>query len=871
MKTSGKVIVTFCFVASICVVGYLSLFFNALLYADTFSFNFGTLMSALWVTGGFPYKLFLFFTLLFVAIGVLLLKIGAGGSLTTKITSNMNYKRSNTDTHGSAHEAEEKEYQDMALLQKPEDAYGTIFGAKEEGKTLLVSNYNMMEGVNNQNVMVIGAAGGGKTTTYVYNYIFQAMRRRESLIITDTKSEIYRTMAAYARANGYIVRTLNLKNFEKSDGWDALSTCIKDNWADDAELFSKTVILNVTSGKNQTDIYTAGPQSLLKALLLRVKLGNDFSNDQPVVAAIEELPTDRSQLGIEVVGRKTMQSVYKLLQHPDGFTFLEEFFSREVLERTGSMGAYGPYMSFKQASPNLLGNLVSNLSIQLQTLQSPIVQQVLSTDDIDLELPGKRPCMYFCLFPDNHDTYKFIVSLFFSMLYIKLSDYADDQPENRLPVPVNFLLDEFPHIGFLPDWEKKLGTSRGRSINISMISQDLPLLQNRYDLLYKSILGNCAVWISVGSNDMDSAKLLSERIGNTTVKTMTESRSGTASILGSSVSTSTGESSRPLMAPDEVFKVERDESLVIFQRKNPVKYKKFIFTKHPDFQKMPRDENGKPIESYIKDLPNFGTEERKAFNEKNLKDADEYLKKYPLPTLDQRKAFYREHCEPYHKKQAFNPKTMNLQSWLNGLADKLDGKESNDDGIASPSNDTNSSPVVEFEDLGRFYVVEDEETLGSEENEALENFSQSQDLTDESLDDTREPEEDDSGAANSDDRSGSDLHNENTSSSSDGNNQEDGDDQSGDQDQPDEKDQTSSEKDGKEDEHGSKEDSGRPSSEEQKNKLNNLVNNGKNNRNRSSKKNKNGKKQDNRQNKTQDHSLNSFSFDKKDVEPKQSS
>ena len=214
---------------------------------------------------------------------------------------------------------------------------------------------------------------------------------------------------------------------------------------------------------------------------------------------------------------------------------------------------------------------------------------------------------------------------------------------------------------------------------------------------------------------------------------------------------------------------------------------------------------------------------------------------------------------------------MNLQSWLNGLADKLDGKESNDDGIASPTNDIHTSPVVEFEDLGRFYVVEDEDTLGSEENEALENFSQSQDLTDEILDDTREPEVGNSGAANSDDHSGSDLQDQNSPSLSDVNNQEDNDDQPGNQDHPDEKDPSPSEKDGKEEENSSKEVSGKPSSEEQKNKLNNLVNNGKNNRNRSSKKNKNGKKQDNRQNKTQDHSLNSFSFDKKDVEPKQSS
>ena len=152
-------------------------------------------------------------------------------------------------------------------------------------------------------------------------------------------------------------------------------------------------------------------------------------------------------------------------------------------------------MSFKQGSPNLRGNLITNLSVQLQLLQSDLVKTVLSTDGIDLELPGKEPTALFCLFPDNHDTYRFVVSLFFSMLFTRLADLADRNTTNgrRLDVPVNFLLDEFPSIGVIPDFDRKIATIRKRAMNVTMIFQDITQLQNNYRDTWVTLVSNCSI------------------------------------------------------------------------------------------------------------------------------------------------------------------------------------------------------------------------------------------------------------------------------------------------------------------------------------------------------------------------------------------
>ena len=57
----------------------------------------------------------------------------------------------------------------------------------------------------------------------------------------------------------------------------------------------------------------------------------------------------------------------------------------------------------------------------------------------------------------NQDsTYDMLATLFTSFLSIKLVRLADRTEERVLPVPISFILDEFPNIGVVPDFKKKL-------------------------------------------------------------------------------------------------------------------------------------------------------------------------------------------------------------------------------------------------------------------------------------------------------------------------------------------------------------------------------------------------------------------------------
>ncbi len=512
-------------------------------------------------------------------------------------------------SYGDSHFEDEKEYEDVAIVQPPEKAYGTILGQLDDtGKRLI--NYKMHGNRLNTHIAVFGASGSGKTFGFTKPYCYQVVKRRESVIITDPDGGLYRDMAGYFEDNGYVVRRLDFKNLHRSDGWNCLKSINPENAEIDAQIFAHAVISNLVD--DLSSIYAVGPMSLLKALILYVFLDPDKAEEE-----------------------KNIGEVYSLLKHPNGEKFLDEIFDETSISQA-QRPAIGPYRAFKQSSPNLRGNLITNLATQLQLLQNKTVCDVLSTDDIDILLPGKQPCAYFCLFPDSHYTYQFLVSLFFSMLFTRLTDYADEQENGRLPIPVNFLLDEFRAIGKLPDWDAKMSTIRKRGMNAVMIFQDLTQLQNIYADAWENILGNCSTLLALGINAGTTADTISKRIGETSIEVQTQKRVAIEAIISRFMPSSTGEGRRSLLSYEELFRLDKDECLIIFQGHNPIWAKKYPHTLHPESKKL------RTI--LPEEIPLFEDFEARARRRKaEEKRVSEYLNAHPLDKVDRS---YADVCEP---------------------------------------------------------------------------------------------------------------------------------------------------------------------------------------------------------------------------------
>ena len=493
---------------------------------------------------GFPWKMFLG-CFLFIGIGIsILMAYSASEEAGVDKMGRLFSMAIGRKTYGEAHFEDPKEYEDVAIIQHEPQAVGTILGQLDEtGRYPIVFREDKTNRAN-RHIAVIGASGCGKTYTFTKNYAFQAVKRRESLIFTDPDGGLYADMARYFMDNGYVVRRFDLHNISKSDGWNCMDSLLADpeRIGENAEIFANVIISNAGGSAG---IYESGPKSLLKALLLRVALGHDYPPE-----------------------KKNINSVHQMLKNPGGETYLDMMFDPDSLTPE-EQPCVGPYMTFKQSSPNLRGNLIVNLAADIGVMDDAKVRTLLSTPCIDMSLPGKQPCAYFCIFPDSHDTYKFIVSLFFSMLFITLINDADNNGKDRkLDVPVDFLLDEFPSIGTIPDFDRKMATIRKRAMNVCMIFQDITQLQNNYQTTWATLLSNCSTLVSLGINDEFTAKMVSSRIGDTTVNVRTNQHKAMETLLKNNEflhNWSSGEGKRALVGLDEAFKMGKNDSIIIFQ------------------------------------------------------------------------------------------------------------------------------------------------------------------------------------------------------------------------------------------------------------------------------------------------------------------
>lgn len=558
-----------------------------------------------WILGvfqyGFPFRYFLVFALLFTGL-IVYADIRMSKDL-EKDERNFFYTKNGT--YGTARLLRTpQEIKGVAKIQPPAYACGTILGQQDRsGKRLINQDIFDKSNHRNKHVAVFGASSSGKTFSYVKPFCIQSVRRRESLVITDPKGELYEDTVKYFQDSGYVVRRFDLKDLARSDGWDILAEIRGD--PDRADILAKIIWSNISSGSS-SGVFESGPVSLLKAILLRVALDDHYAENK----------------------EQNIGTAYQMLQNEQGEAFLEELFDPEKMiegrsaeEARKLKACIGPYMSYKQGSPNMRGNILITLSSLLNVFQSDLVRKVTSTNDIDLTLPGRKPCVYYCILPDMHSTYNFIGALFFSFLFLDLVDYADNSPGRRCKVPVNFLLDEFANIGSIPEFDKKLATIRSRALNVSIILQDLPQLMGRYPETYKSILSNCATYVCIGCNDEDTATFFSNRAGEATIQVRTDQHEKTEPAWNMGRKHSTGEGKRKVFTNDELMTLKMDECLIVWQALYTMRAYKYPYTSHPEASRMEsvpaadyplitdkdgrkrmRDEEEKRIEEYEKKM-----------------------------------------------------------------------------------------------------------------------------------------------------------------------------------------------------------------------------------------------------------------------------
>ena len=149
-----------------------------------------------------------------------------------------------------------------------------------------------------------------------------------------------------------------------------------------------------------------------------------------------------------------------------------------------------------------------------------------------------------------------------------------------------FILDEFANIGKIPDFDKKISTSRSRKISFSVILQNLDQLEAIYEKSYETIIGNCDTHVFLGSNSQKTVEYFSKALGEKTITHESKSKSKDKKTHSKSTSVSDQIMARALLTPDELRRFDNDKCIIFVKGVRPIKADKFYYFKKPMARKM---------------------------------------------------------------------------------------------------------------------------------------------------------------------------------------------------------------------------------------------------------------------------------------------
>ena len=201
-----------------------------------------------------------------------------------------------------------------------------------------------------------------------------------------------------------------------------------------------------------------------------------------------------------------------------------------------------------------------------------------------------RYCAYFVIISAQDSAYRFLSSLFFSLAIPQLSDYARLRCEGgRLPVLVNFCLDEYCNIGYMDGMADALNSIRGFNMSCQIVVQSLSQWQEKYPgKEWENQLATFNQTLYMGCNDNTTAKYLSEKCGKVTIS-VTNNQMPLMPLF-SPVYTSTrpysqtrSNTARELMQPDEVLRLDSRKCIAMFQGQKPALLYKLTPEELPDY------------------------------------------------------------------------------------------------------------------------------------------------------------------------------------------------------------------------------------------------------------------------------------------------
>lgn len=343
----------------------------------------------------------------------------------------------------------------------------------------------------NNNVLVVGGSGAGKTTGFVCPNLNNPSG---SFVVSDTKGQLYKKYAYKLRRKGYMVHLIDLVNPEHSFGYNPLDyiRIRKDGsvYEPDIKKLAKLLVPPLDRKEPYWENSAARYISMLIGYVMEVLPENE----------------------------RTMQSVLDLHRcygEGPGKVLLEQL--RDNAPDTYASRRFAAFQSVENADKTW--SCIYDFACEaLDAFDCVEFKNIFTSEKkIDLHTIGVRKTAVFINSSDHDKSYHVLCSIINAQILQTLIDDADKLPGGSLAIPVNLFLDDFAAAAPIPDFEMAISVIRSRNISVSILLQSISQLTSRYgNENATTIINNCDTILYLGGgHDIATARFIAEHINMT--------------------------------------------------------------------------------------------------------------------------------------------------------------------------------------------------------------------------------------------------------------------------------------------------------------------------------------------------------------------
>ncbi len=471
--------------------------------------------------------------------------------------------------HGEAKWASMKDVKKMGLRSKN----GVLLGMYNK-KMLIADGY--------QHILLFAPTGSGKGVGFVIpNLLFW----KDSVIVHDIKLENYELTSGWRRDN--LKQKVYLWNPADPDG---ISHCYNPmDWiskkpgqmVDDVQKICNFLLPEQEFWQNEA-----------RALLTGVMLYLVAADDKPATLGevVRTLRNDDVVYNLAVV----LDTMGKKI-HPVSYMNIASYLQKPDKER---------------------GSVTSTANSSLELWANPLIDTTTATSDFNLHKFKITPhTAYVGLTPDNISRLKPLMNMFYQQA---AAFFTAKMPQPHEKFGVLMLMDEFPTLGKMEQFLAGIAYFRGYRVRLFLIIQDTEQLKGIYEESgMNSFLSNSTYRITFAANNMETANLISQLLGNKTADQISYNKPKYLDLNPGARSLHVSHTQRALLLPQEVIQLPREDQIILIESQPPIRAKKIFYFKDRFFTKRLKKKIAIPVQKPY--MPDYS--KNKANNPDAAKDA----------------------------------------------------------------------------------------------------------------------------------------------------------------------------------------------------------------------------------------------------------